>query len=88
MDIKKIVTTIVIVALLLIGVSAVVPAGPAVFWSTFYSEAKEWQTGIGAFFGLVVILIGALYNAELNRDRDDRLRREDARAGPRPFQRT
>ena len=34
----------------------------------------------GAFIGLVAILLGALYNAHLNRKRDDRLRKEEATA--------
>lgn len=34
----------------------------------------------GSFFGLIAILLGALYNAHLNRQRDDRLRLEDSRA--------
>ena len=34
----------------------------------------------GAAIGLIAILIGALFNARLNRRRDDRLRRDDARA--------
>jgi hypothetical protein len=32
----------------------------------------------GAGLGLIAILAGALYNARLNRKRDDRLRRDDA----------
>jgi hypothetical protein len=35
---------------------------------------------IGSSIGLVALLLGALFNAELNRRRDDRLRREDRRA--------
>ena len=34
----------------------------------------------GAAVGLIAILIGALFNAHLNRRRDDRLRRLEARA--------
>ncbi len=34
----------------------------------------------GAGFGLLAILLGAFYNAELNRRRDDRLRNQEARA--------
>lgn len=44
-----------------------------------YAELKTWQTGIGAFLGLVAIIAGALYNAKLNRDRDIRLRRQEIR---------
>jgi hypothetical protein len=35
---------------------------------------------VGSFFGLVALLLGALFNAELNRRRDDRLRTEEQRA--------
>ena len=35
---------------------------------------------VGAAAGLGAILIGALYNAKLNRDRDDRLREQEAKA--------
>ena len=45
----------------------------------WYAEIKTWQTGIGAFAGLVAILGGALYNAKLNRDRDTRLRNREIR---------
>ena len=34
----------------------------------------------GSFLGLVALLLGALFNASLNRKRDDRLRREDQQA--------
>ncbi len=34
----------------------------------------------GASVGLMALLLGALFNAHLNRSRDDRLRKEDARA--------
>ena len=34
----------------------------------------------GAAVGLIALLLGALFNAHLNRRRDDRLRREDQRA--------
>ena len=34
----------------------------------------------GAAIGLVALLLGALFNAHLNRRRDDRIRHEDARA--------
>lgn len=35
---------------------------------------------IGASVGLVALLIGALFNAHLNRRRDDRLRKEDSKS--------
>lgn len=43
-----------------------------------YSELKGWQSGIGALFGLVVIIVGAMYNARLNRKRDALLRSQEA----------
>lgn len=80
MYVGKFVSVTVTVALLLIGVSLVVPGGPAGFWSGLYSELVRWQTGIGAFFGLIAILAGVLYNAHHTRRRDDRLRQEETRA--------
>ena len=44
----------------------------------WYGELKTWQTGLGAFAGLLAILTGALYNADLVRRRDDRLRADEA----------
>lgn len=35
---------------------------------------------VGSLFGLLAILGGALYNARLNRERDDRLRNEETRS--------
>jgi len=37
-------------------------------------------TAVGSFLGLVSLLLGALFNAHLNRRRDDRLRNADRRA--------
>ena len=48
--------------------------------AAWYGELKKWQTGLGAFAGLLAILVGALYNAVLVRQRDDRLRDEERRA--------
>src|SRR2546423_1574309 len=57
-----------------------------------FEEFIKWLSGlnggaatfVGAFtgsaVGLVAILLGALYNAHLNRKRDDRLRRDEARS--------
>ena len=42
-------------------------------------QASFVGTLMGSFFGLVALLLGALFNAWLNRRRDDRLRREDQR---------
>ena len=41
-------------------------------WCWIYNEAKGWQTGIGALAGFGAIVVGALYNARLNRKRDER----------------
>jgi hypothetical protein len=43
-------------------------------------QASFVGTLMGSFFGLLALLLGALANAGLNRNRDDRLRREDQRA--------
>ncbi len=61
----------------------VVPTiGPAVDWNALYRDPdlQAWQTGIGAIVGLIGLGLIALLNAELNRRRDDRLRRDEARA--------
>jgi hypothetical protein len=44
------------------------------------SQATFLGTLTGSSIGLIALLIGALFNAHLNRRRDDRLRREDQRA--------
>jgi hypothetical protein len=44
------------------------------------STATFLGTLTGSALGLVALLIGALFNAHLNRKRDDRLRREDTRS--------
>src|SRR5262245_17797794 len=43
-------------------------------------QASFVGTLTGSFFGLVALLLGALFNAHLNRRRDDRIREEDQRA--------
>jgi hypothetical protein len=43
-------------------------------------QASFVGTLMGSFFGLVALLLGALFNAHLNRRRDDRLRTEEQRA--------
>jgi hypothetical protein len=50
-------------------------------WLQTASQAQASFVGtlMGSFFGLVALLLGALFNAWLNRRRDDRLRREDQR---------
>jgi hypothetical protein len=49
----------------------------SVDWGQLYIELKGWQSGIGALAGLGAIIIGALFNAHLNRKRDARLRSEE-----------
>jgi hypothetical protein len=54
------------------------------FWQ-WLQTASQGQaifvgTLVGSFFGLIALLLGALFNAELNRRRDDRLRTEEQRA--------
>jgi hypothetical protein len=44
------------------------------------STATFLGTLTGSGLGLLALLIGALFNAHLNRKRDDRLRRDDARS--------
>lgn len=61
------------------------PMGVAYFGpDDWFINLQNWQSGIGAYwgalFGLGAILMGALYNAELNRARDDRLHEKEARA--------
>ena len=51
-------------------------------WDWLNNLSDGAATFIGAFTGaiggLIAILMGALYNARLNRKRDDRLRMQDA----------
>lgn len=42
-----------------------------------YTELKDWQTGIGAFFGLLALMFAAQRNFKLNRKRDAALRSEE-----------
>jgi hypothetical protein len=44
----------------------------------WYKALKDWQTGLGALAGLLAILVGALKNAQLTRQRDKDLRDEEA----------
>lgn len=44
------------------------------------SSASFVGTLTGSSLGLIALLLGALFNAHLNRKRDDRLRKEDARS--------
>jgi hypothetical protein len=54
------------------------------FWEWLQTAPQGQATFVGAltgsFLGLVALLLGALFNAHLNRKRDDRLRREDQQA--------
>jgi len=54
------------------------------FWEWLQTASQGQATFVGtltgSFFGLLALLFGALFNACLNRKRDDRLRREDQRA--------
>ena len=49
-------------------------------WSQVYVELKGWQSGIGAIIGFGGLVGGALFNAHLNRKRDERLRDDEAKA--------
>jgi len=67
----------------ILAAAAIPPLGVILFdGSESLAILKGWQSGIGAFlgafFGLGAILIGALFNADLNRRRDERLREQDA----------
>jgi hypothetical protein len=44
---------------------------------SFYDELKGWQGAIGAGFGFIALVAGALLNFHLNRRRDARLRRDE-----------
>lgn len=46
-------------------------------WCQFYTEAKGWQTAIGAVLGFGGLMTAALFNSRLNRKRDERLRNEE-----------
>lgn len=43
-----------------------------------YEDLKSWQSGLGSLFGLLAILLGALYNFRLNRKRDEKIRSDEA----------
>lgn len=45
--------------------------------SNDWAQLKDWQAGIGAVIGFGGLIIGALFNAHLNRRRDERLRVEE-----------
>jgi len=43
-------------------------------------EIKSWQQGIAAIVAFCGLIVAALYNARLNRKRDERLRQEEVRS--------
>jgi hypothetical protein len=58
------------------------------FWQWLEDASQGQATFIGSLIGssigLIALLLGALFNAHLNRRRDDRLRREEQRATAAP----
>lgn len=72
-------------------VAALVATSLLSYWLLSATDDPAWHARLtnippvvgallGPFFGLVALMLGALYNAKLNRDRDERLREEDARS--------
>lgn len=49
-----------------------------IWFPSLYAELVKWQIGIGAVLAFGGLIIAALYNADLNRQRDDRLRDEQS----------
>jgi hypothetical protein len=49
-------------------------------WQRLHDTSPGQPTFLGALIGFLALLGGALFNAWLNRRRDDRLRREEQRA--------
>lgn len=45
----------------------------------FWDAIHQWQQAIGAIIGFLALAAAALFNAYLNRKRDDRLRKTDAK---------
>ena len=73
--------TTAVIALIFIAVALWVGlVGMKASRSAWYVEIRSWQMGLGAFAGLLAIIAGAMVNADLTRDRDDRLRDRDAKA--------
>jgi hypothetical protein len=50
------------------------------FWSWLHETSPGQATFLGSLIGFIALLGGALFNAHLNRRRDDRLRSEDRSA--------
>lgn len=49
-------------------------------FADFYIELKSWQAAIGSVIGFSALMAGALFNAHLNRERDNRLRADEIKA--------
>lgn len=49
-------------------------------WQGVYAELKGWQQSLAALLGFSALIAAALFNARLNRRRDERLRVDEARA--------
>jgi hypothetical protein len=49
-------------------------------WSEFYKIALDWKIAVGSILGFVGLAGAALLNAHLNRRRDDRIRKGEAKA--------
>ena len=62
----------------LIGLFAILVGPP--LWAWLHDATSGQATFLGSSLGLLAILAGALFNAYLNRRRDDQLRQEDRKA--------
>lgn len=60
------------------SLAGVAGAAPLVSWCAIYNELKGWQAVVGSVLGFGGLIAGALFNAHLNRKRDDRLREAEA----------
>ena len=77
----------------LVAASVVAPGTPSAFWSVLYAEAKSWAAALGPTLAIIVgawigfrgVIRAQRENAKLNRDRDDRLRRDEIRGLCRAF---
>lgn len=67
--------TAAVFALIIIAVALWVGlGGMKISGAAWYGEIKSWRLGLGACAGLIAIIAGAMVNANLVRERDDRLR--------------
>jgi hypothetical protein len=57
------------------GVKSIIMVCPP---ASLYTELKAWQGAIGAVFGFIALVTGALVNFRLTRRRDDLVRKEEA----------